>query len=320
MERRLYKIQLETAQQEIFRAQDVLSVVDAQRVEAEEDAARARAATRKMNQEVMVQLAREEGRRTGIREGIERGRDLGFYEGHMMGYSQAYSSDFDFVDEDEVYSDDYQRASRRTSQGTSRRTSRRASEDHHVYNSRYTPTDENHPPSPPVPVPPPCSTTKPADENRPTIVRSVPPSPRHPPITIPPDGFIPEAGLDSIIHLPPPHELVRSPTMPGQSPPSISYVVDEPLMIPANAVPRPHKTRSRRYSSPESNSTTLSQLDMVNEPTGARTPLSAIPEVLSLNTSPNPQSIGSDQGLQHQRSWVSCIRSSRNWHAYSYLT
>ncbi|KAI9428548.1 hypothetical protein H4582DRAFT_1830575, partial [Lactarius indigo] len=72
-ELRLYKIQLEYAQQEIFKAQDILDSLESQRHDAEASAAKARNVARKLKEETLVDLAREEGRRIGLQEGISRG-------------------------------------------------------------------------------------------------------------------------------------------------------------------------------------------------------------------------------------------------------
>lgn len=90
-ELRLYKIQLENAQKEIFRAQEVLSTIDHQRQEAEEDAARARSTARALKEEKLVQIAREEGRRLGMEEGIERGRNIGYQQGRAAEYEYERS-------------------------------------------------------------------------------------------------------------------------------------------------------------------------------------------------------------------------------------
>jgi len=45
-----------------------------------------------LQEEKLVQVAREEGRRLGLEEGIvERGRDLGYQEGRAAGYEQGRS-------------------------------------------------------------------------------------------------------------------------------------------------------------------------------------------------------------------------------------
>ncbi|KAI0030518.1 hypothetical protein K488DRAFT_54044, partial [Vararia minispora EC-137] len=67
-ELRLYKLQLDNAQKEILKAQSILDSLEADRVQADESAARARSAARQMKEELLVQRAREEGRQQGIRE------------------------------------------------------------------------------------------------------------------------------------------------------------------------------------------------------------------------------------------------------------
>ncbi|KIK34123.1 hypothetical protein CY34DRAFT_813118 [Suillus luteus UH-Slu-Lm8-n1] len=90
-ELRLYKLQLENAQKEILRAQDVLGVIEAQRDDAEAAAADARSKARRLNEERLVELAREEGRRLGYEEGIRRGRNLGYREGRVTGIDDGRS-------------------------------------------------------------------------------------------------------------------------------------------------------------------------------------------------------------------------------------
>lgn len=83
-ELKLYKLQLENAQKEIFRAQDIINQVSVQRNEAEADAARARTKARKLQEEKLVMLAREEGRREGYQEGLSKGRRMGFQEARIL--------------------------------------------------------------------------------------------------------------------------------------------------------------------------------------------------------------------------------------------
>ncbi|KAG1723533.1 uncharacterized protein EDB91DRAFT_1255604 [Suillus paluster] len=80
-ELKLYKLQLENAQKEIFRAQDIINQVSAQKNEAEAEAARARTKARKLQEEKMMMIAHEEGRRRGYKEGLSIGRRLGFDQG-----------------------------------------------------------------------------------------------------------------------------------------------------------------------------------------------------------------------------------------------
>ena len=80
-ELKLYKLQLDNAQKEIFRAQDIIDQVASQRNEAEADAAKARTKARRLQEEKLVMLAREEGRKMGYKEGLSIGRRIGYDEG-----------------------------------------------------------------------------------------------------------------------------------------------------------------------------------------------------------------------------------------------
>ncbi|KAG1736426.1 uncharacterized protein EDB91DRAFT_505474 [Suillus paluster] len=90
-ELRLYKLQLDNAQREILRAQEVLGVIEAQRDDAEAAAADARSKARRLNEERLIELAREEGRRLGYEEGIRRGRNMGYREGRVTGVDDGRS-------------------------------------------------------------------------------------------------------------------------------------------------------------------------------------------------------------------------------------
>lgn len=72
----MYKVQLEQAQREIFRAQEILDETEARRRDAEEEAARARSLARKFKEERVIDLAREDGRN----EGYQNGWRIGFEE------------------------------------------------------------------------------------------------------------------------------------------------------------------------------------------------------------------------------------------------
>ena len=86
-ELKLYKLQLENAQKEIFRAQDIINQVSALRNEAEADAARAWTKARKLQEEKLTMLAREEGRQEGYQEGYQEGLS----KGRRMGFQEARS-------------------------------------------------------------------------------------------------------------------------------------------------------------------------------------------------------------------------------------
>ncbi|KAF8272462.1 hypothetical protein EI94DRAFT_1718097 [Lactarius quietus] len=272
-ELRLYKLQLEYAQQEIFKAQDILDSLEAQRHDAEASAANARSVARKLKEESLVDLAREEGRRIGLQEGIARGRRLGSENARStldrresrVVPSAPSSENLSVVQEEDARS-----AVTNTPPGP-------------------LPLDPigdmlTFPPSPsPATVPNLAADTKPVPV--PVVVRNTPPPP-HPENIIPPDGFIPHADNGSTIRLPPPHEMV--PTVAPSSP--VSPAGTEPLMVPNPGV-RPDYVPFE----PESpSSTTISQFELVSEPSGSITrpsrrnkpSLSVIAESVSSHNTP----------------------------------
>jgi len=91
-ELKLYKLQLDNAQKEILRAQDVLKAIEAQRDEAEAAAVSARSKARRLNEERLIELAREEGRRLGFEEGVRRGRRMGYREAYEIGIDDQHDN------------------------------------------------------------------------------------------------------------------------------------------------------------------------------------------------------------------------------------
>ncbi|KAI0043467.1 hypothetical protein FA95DRAFT_398249 [Auriscalpium vulgare] len=79
----MYKLQLSNAHAEIQRAQEMLRDQERMRHEAEASAARARDTARKLNQDRLIDLAREEGRKNGYREGLSVGQRIGRYDGGL---------------------------------------------------------------------------------------------------------------------------------------------------------------------------------------------------------------------------------------------
>ena len=143
----------------------------------------------------------------------------------------------------------------------------------------------------PVPHPAPRS----LDDNEGEIPAPIPiqepqPSPIHPPVEIPPDGYIPYADREEDIYLPPPHELSRpitpaSPTPPpavaihpvqppqpstSTAPPPGPYVRSRDYAstssIPLEGVPVVRSNASRPMSPQSKASTTISQFDLVGAP------------------------------------------------------
>ncbi|KAF9474362.1 hypothetical protein BDN70DRAFT_936725 [Pholiota conissans] len=86
----LYKVQLDNAQKEIFRAQEIVDKVDRQRVEAEEELIRMKERFRRLSRDVAVEHAMEEGRRLGFEEGLKHGR---VYEAASRTASELWDDD-----------------------------------------------------------------------------------------------------------------------------------------------------------------------------------------------------------------------------------
>lgn len=74
----LYKLQLDNAQREIYRAQDIVDQLTKDRDEAERTAAHARSVARRYREDGLMHKAREEGRREGYEEG--------YYQAKAMSY------------------------------------------------------------------------------------------------------------------------------------------------------------------------------------------------------------------------------------------
>ncbi|KAH9006859.1 hypothetical protein EDB86DRAFT_3069557 [Lactarius hatsudake] len=206
----LYKIQLEYAQQEIFKAQDILDSLESQRHDAEASAAKARNVARKLKEETLVDLAREEGRRIGLQEGISRGRRLGVEhprspldrrESRVVPSAPSLDN-INVVQEEDVRS-----------------------------------TETGSPPAP--------SPLDPIGETMLNFPPNTPSPSHHPDNVVPPEGFIPFADNSSTIRLPPPYEMV--PAVAPSSP--VSPVDTEPLMVPnpglvsepSGSIPRPSR-------------------------------------------------------------------------------
>jgi len=379
--RRLYKIQLRSAQKEIYRAQDVIEVVDRQRYNAEKEAAKFRSKVHRLNETILMSIAREEAWKAGLQEGLNRGREQS-NENHFVEYAEELEEDTlddddDSFDETTSTTDVHTFPARPPSFVQNRQpyttdpspsrvpvplpsnpptvaNSVHPSENIRPMSIRsgYTrlPSRQRATPSPtPVPLPanpPPSSQSiHPSENVRPLSIRSgntrppsrqhVPPSPvpsntrpssqyenirpvsirpttpRHTSVAIPPDNFIPSLGPDNKIRIPPPFEFQRSvtperPASPQQ--PAMSDSSQEALMVPGPHSKAPQQRRKRyhrRHSSSESGSSSFSNLDIINDHPhiGVGTPMSIIPEVLSVHSSTSQLPDGDHP--RHQRSFVS---------------
>jgi hypothetical protein len=330
-ELRLYKLQLENAQKEINKAQDILQTVEEQRDDAEASAARARDTARKLNEARLVEQAREEGRRLGFEEGIRRGRELGFDDGRNLNYDDGDTGMRTIppgpVDRmlEGTYDAEYDRGNtpsgsppriittpeviRAPSPPPKDRTPRRTRKDSSSSSRRGLPSPT------PLPLSPP---------RRPVSLNNEPLSPRHlSGVTLPPDNWIPTADQSHFIAMPPPHELQRTP-----EPMSATTDADSIRSRTLGNVPSPSglQHRSSLDSQASTNhskaSTALSQLDLVTPPhttasrNGGRRGLSVIPEDTSSQRSPNgsirDRSIHSDHRAPFQTPDLARAASDRD--------
>ncbi|KDR71389.1 hypothetical protein GALMADRAFT_229682 [Galerina marginata CBS 339.88] len=296
----LYKIQLDVAQREIFRAQEIVERVERERAAAEEEAARARDKLHKLNEVRAVELALAEGRQLGFEEGLNQGR---FMQPRDVSPRRSRRSrdDGDRMSEISRYTYPEGEATASSSSGSSIR--HKSTVKSHMYSAYPQPSSSTNPPArqePPQnvrprrgssaapPAPPAHPHGTPPDVGRynallprPTITtpmpvdipstqpQMAPPMPPHQPpnpihdhhkkpekievqpsrdpnepihpipvwnrspsvqherIVLPPDNYIPIMDANSMISLPPPHELSmpvapEAPPLPPPNPPTSS--------------------------------------------------------------------------------------------------
>jgi hypothetical protein len=266
----LYKLQLDAAQKEIFRAQEILSAVEGQRDEAEASAAKARTTARLLNEEHLVRAAREEGRRLGFEEGLRRGRQIGFENGHEIGYDDGRSAIHGRMIDRDVPDTATDADQARDQDSFGREYPEMRPESIRI----RTPSIANHPIQD-IRAPP---TARRASTSASSIARTEnPPRPqsthtqastrtrRNSDVSIPPEGWIPQVDGDAIITLPPPHELTPAPILiPSTTPP----LHDRSHEQPQNSSSRPYSQAQRRSTaeSISSTATGISQLDLVSFP------------------------------------------------------
>jgi len=217
----MYKLQLDNAQQEIYKAQDVLRKVEDERDDAAAEATEARDTARRYREEHVVYLAREEGRKMGYLQGL-RHAQMGYVGTRTIEFPNNYTTDrissqrllmdepFDdtlrnvFDDEQSITDDGISTVPSRSlymSRNVARdveltsnapRQSQAAS--HHLNLGFNRPTT--------------WAGRSPTDDTFPVPVHNSFP-PTHPETPIPPDGWIPRSEDGSRIAIPPPHEFER---------------------------------------------------------------------------------------------------------------
>ncbi|KAF7362128.1 hypothetical protein MVEN_00558800 [Mycena venus] len=258
----LYKFQLETAQNEILRAQSVFDIVERERYQAELAGAKSRTAARRLNEKHKVHLAREEGRRLGMKEGFQAGR-LGVFADSgdtpapsNFGGTQTYDyyadgGDFanellDSPDESVATDDLYSRPQSPNPPSIAPLHPPVHAPTHPRPLSNAPPTQSRETPAP-LPVPPPASATAvpapaapigplsplfaPFHDIHPIPVHNQALHPRHEHVDIPPDGYIPSKGPDGVIHVPPAHDFI--PQREASPPRSNGSIVEESAIAPS---------------------------------------------------------------------------------------
>ncbi|KAG5654016.1 hypothetical protein H0H81_008326 [Sphagnurus paluster] len=209
----LYKIQLDLAQQEIFRAQSLLDEVERSRVEVEERGIKDREKLRKLALQRAMDEAREEGRREGLRLGLERGRK-------ELWVPYREDSIHEEEEEEEVATPPppRQRApATQSSVRSSRENARNQPKSTPVVQQPVEPVAPQVVDALPIVAPIPVVASTYLSRPPGVDVSPIPPpriespSPslasRHSNYSVPPDGYIPTIGPDAHISLPPPHEL-----------------------------------------------------------------------------------------------------------------
>ena len=252
-ELKLYQVQLKKAQGEIYKAQDALAEVEKMRDEAEHAAAKARSIARKLREQRLVDIAREEGRRVGLKEGLARGQEIEYVD---RGY--AYLEGGAAVEE--VDDDDYYSHTTRSRPSPPPRTAATTvppnvpggggggkapgitdPPEERVLNPIAVTTPLRMPSpelSPKISQPVPVPTPEPAIPSRPVSTASVGTRPMHRQVQVPPDVWIPVSDEDGGIRIPPPHELS----------PQVAYSTALPpqLRAPASPTPPPVKSPNNR--------------------------------------------------------------------------
>lgn len=97
-----YKLQIERLERDVKRLQADVALLEKQRNEADESAARARDTARKFQMELRSVQAREVGREEGLRYGMHRWFRTGRIEGFDAGRAEGYGSGYEEGREDGV--------------------------------------------------------------------------------------------------------------------------------------------------------------------------------------------------------------------------
>ena len=265
-----------------------------------------------------MESAKNEAYQLGLQEGLNRGRQLvseglpsAVSVGNDLGYPPlTYSHYLPAEDEPVSLDEDDSLRSRKKSSAPLIPPSGDPKESGAVQSTYLGPFPG------PTTAPP---SLHPSENVRPSSGRSAFHTPRMGNVAIPPDNFIPSLDPDNRIRIPPPFEFHRATTPEPQLSPQLPALANrasdsnqEPIPIPPrlNTPLQNKRYRHSRNSSSDSNTSSLSGLEITNQPdysTGSRTPMTMIPEVSSAYSgSPFPQLEGEETTFDshHVRSVV----------------
>ncbi|TDL20049.1 hypothetical protein BD410DRAFT_873014 [Rickenella mellea] len=262
-ELRLHKTQLETAQAQIARANDMIAVSDREKLRAEEAAEKAKEQARRLQEERVAHRARGEGRKIGRDEGWMQGREAGYNEAEDLVSPDSYdqpptsarpngsvSGDVEVnvnapdvapimhsaplqtvatpLPQSEISQAMYQpRAPSRSSRAGSilqQQLLQQQLQQNGNGGGEGMPEPNFNPDPRTV---------------RPISVRNSSPTLTHPHVEVPPDGWIPSADADGTIGLPPPHELSQAIPSPRGSPASSHRRLEREPDLAGGAIPPP---------------------------------------------------------------------------------
>ncbi|KDR75288.1 hypothetical protein GALMADRAFT_249292 [Galerina marginata CBS 339.88] len=197
-ELKLYRIQLETAQREIYRAQEVISIVDRQRLGAEKEAAKNRTKARQLNELVLINGAREEAYKLGLQEGLDRGRELAFDASAppTAGGEEAGETEYGYPEDDYSFDDTRPPIPENDHYAYPTRPRSIAPSEH----SRHSRAPSMRPPGSPSPVPVPLPTNPPTTG-----------APSRPPSLHPSENTRPPRGSPSPVPVPLPSNTPSRP-------------------------------------------------------------------------------------------------------------
>ena len=233
----LYKNQLDVAQKELLRGEDLVRDLEAQRDDAEAVAARARSTARRLREQQLIFRAREDGRLMGYEEGLRRGYEEAGITPPPRNARLPLGAQMQVGDEDDGglltlpspptgaippvppsdidTLEDPGPSRRRTGDYGAGAQGSRFTENMTPATMVSVPLPEQRHSTGPQPWPAPEARTDEDGWPRPTPIRTASPTPHHPNHPVAPDNWVPLKEGDDIL-LPPPHEMSRPPIPPGQ--------------------------------------------------------------------------------------------------------